>query len=181
MTAFAWKTTKRPDSRHSPTRAAHRSVRRLQEPEDLALHEDLDAERDGTVLHRAQHLEPGAVADVRETCVAVAAEVALQDPPVGRAVEQRSPLFELEDAIRRLHRMELGHAPVVQHLAAAHRVAEMDLPVVLRPDVAECRGDAAFGHHGVRLAEERLADDAGRARRATPTRSRRASPRRRRR
>ena len=28
-------------------------------------------------------------------------------------------------------RVELGHAPVVQHLAAAHRVAEVDLPVVL--------------------------------------------------
>ena len=29
----------------------------------------------------------------------------------------------------------------------------------LRLDVAERRGDAALGHHGVRLAEERLADE----------------------
>ena len=37
----------------------------------------------------------------------------------------------------------------------------MDLPVVLGPDVAERGGDAALGHDGVGLAEERLADDRG--------------------
>src|SRR5262249_41474063 len=57
---------------------------------------------------------------------------------------------------------QLGHAPVVQHLAAAHRVAEVDLPVVLGPDVAHRRGDAALGHDGMRLAQERLADEADR-------------------
>src|SRR3989449_11746923 len=35
-------------------------------------------------------------------------------------------------------------------------------PVVLGPHVAEGRGDAALGHDGVRLAEERLADEADR-------------------
>jgi len=34
----------------------------------------------------------------------------------------------------------------------------VDLPVVLGPHVAEGGRDAAFGHDGVGLAEERLAD-----------------------
>ena len=55
--------------------------------------------------------------------------------------------------------MQLGHAPVVDHLAAAHRVLEMDLPVVVGVDVAQRRRDAALGHDGVGLAEQGLADD----------------------
>src|SRR5205085_10797842 len=47
----------------------------------------------------------------------------------------------------------------VQHLAAAHGVAEVDLPAVVGPQVAEGRGGAALGHHGVGLAEQGLADD----------------------
>src|SRR5258705_13517205 len=55
--------------------------------------------------------------------------------------------------------MDLRHAPVVVHLAAAHRVAEMHAPVVFRKDVAEGRGCAPFGHYGVGFAEQRLADE----------------------
>ena len=115
----------------------------------------------GVLLERADHLEPGAVADVGEARVAVAAEVALGDQAVLGAVEERAPLLQLEHAVRRLHGVQLRHAPVVQHLAAAHGVAEVDLPVVLLPDVAHGRRDAALGHHGVGLAEERLADQRG--------------------
>ena len=125
---------------------------------------------DAVVLERADHLEAGAVADVGEPRVAVAAEVALEDAPVLRAVEERAPVLELADAVGRLLRVELRHAPVVQELAAAHRVAEVDLPVVLRVDVAERRGDAALGHDRVRLAEERLADER-RTRRPAPSAS----------
>ena len=57
-------------------------------------------------------------------------------------------------------RVELGHPRVVQELAADHRVAEVDLPRVRRGDVAERRRDPALGHHGVGLAEQRLADEA---------------------
>src|SRR5262249_41070849 len=60
-----------------------------------------------------------------------------------------------------LLRVQLRHAPVVQELAAAHRVAEMHLPVVLRVHIAECRGDATLGHDGVRLPEQGLADQRG--------------------
>ncbi len=90
--------------------------------------------------------------------VAVTAEVALGDAAVGGPVEERTPALELVDAVGGLEGMELGHAPVVEHLAAAHGVAEVDLPVVLGPYVAHGGGHAALGHDGVRLAQQRLAD-----------------------
>ena len=128
---------------------------------ERALHEHVDAAVHGVVLQRADHLETGAIADVREPRVAVTAEVALQDEAILRAVEQRAPLLELEYAVGCLLRVQLRHAPVVQQLAAAHGVAEVDLPVVFLPHVAHGRGDPALGHHRVRLAEQRLADERG--------------------
>ena len=92
---------------------------------------------DRVVLQRADQLEARAVADVREARIAVAAEVALQDPPVCRAVEHRAPRFQLAHAIGRLLGVNLGHAPVVDVLAAAHRVGEMHLPVVAVVDVGQ--------------------------------------------
>src|SRR4051794_13759084 len=73
-----------------------------------------------------------------------------------------APLLELVDAIGRFHRVDLRHAPLVEGAAALHRVFEGALPVVFRLDVAERSSDAAFGHDRVRLAEERLADEADR-------------------
>ena len=76
------------------------------------------------------------------------------------AVEKRAPLLEFAHAIRRFLGVELRHAPVVQEFSAAHGVAEMGAPVVGCVHVGHGRGDAAFGHYGVRFAEKRLADDA---------------------
>ena len=129
-----------------------------QQLDDRVLHVHGHAEVDGVVLQRADQLEAGAVADVREARIAVAAEVALEDAAVGRAIEHRAPGFELADAIGRFLRVELGHAPVVDVLAAAHRVGEVHLPAVAVVVVRHRRGHAAFGHDGVRLAEQRLAD-----------------------
>ena len=63
----------------------------LEQRDDRALHVDVDALMDAVVLQRADHLEAGAVADVREARIAVAAEVALQDAAVLRAVEDARP------------------------------------------------------------------------------------------
>ncbi len=121
---------------------------------------------DAVVLQRADHFQAGAVADVGEARIAMAAEVALEDAAVGGAVEDGAPGFQLADAGRRFLGVELGHAPVVDVLAAAHGVGEVDLPVVALIDVGQRRRDAAFGHDGVGLAEQRFADepdgDAGR-------------------
>ena len=130
----------------------------LEQTDDGALHVHVDALMDPVILQRADHLETGAIADVREPRIPVPAEIALQDAPVLRPIEHRAPGLELTHAIGRLLRVQFRHAPVVHVLAAAHRVGEMHLPVVAIVDVRERRCDAAFGHHGVGLAQERLAD-----------------------
>jgi hypothetical protein len=139
-------------------RGAH--ARRGEEARHGALHVDGDPEVDPVLLERADHLEAGAVAHVREARVFVAAEVSLEDAAVLGAIEDRAPLLELVHAVGRLHRVELRHAPLIQVATPLHRVAEVDLPVVLGLDVAQRGGDAPFGHDGVRLAEERLAHEA---------------------
>ena len=126
----------------------------LEQLERGALHVEGDALVDAVILQRPDQFQARAVADVREPRIAVAAEVALADEAVLGAVEHRAPLLELAHAIRRLLGVELGHAPVVDVLAAAHRVREVDLPVVAIVHVAHGRGDPAFGHHRVRLAEQ---------------------------
>ena len=54
------------------------------------------------------------------------------------------------------------------------------LPAVGGIHVGHCRGDAAFGHHRVRFAEQRFADDADATRLAPRPQLRREVPRRRR-
>ena len=133
----------------------------VEEPEHLDLHEDLDAVGHRLLLEGADQLEAGAVADVGQAGEPVASEVALEDQPVLGPVEQGPPVLELAHPVGSLLGVELGHAPVVEHLAAAHGVAEVDLPAVLVVDVAERRGHAALGHDGVGLPQQRLADQRG--------------------
>ena len=132
----------------------------LEQADDRAFHVDFDALVDAVVLQGADHFQAGAIADVGQARIAVAAEVALQDAAVLGAVEDGAPGFELADAVRRFLGVQLGHAPVVDVLPAAHGVGEVDLPVVAVIDVGQSGGDAAFGHDGVRLAEQRFADQA---------------------
>ncbi len=153
----------------------------LEQRDHGVLHVHVDALMDAVILQGADHLEAGAIADVREARIAVPAEIALENAAVGRAIENRAPGLEFAHAIGRLLGVKLGHAPVVDVLAAAHGVGEMDAPVVAIVHVGERGGDAALGHHGVGLAEERLADqpdlDAGCATPRSPRASRRRPPR----
>jgi hypothetical protein len=98
--------------------------------DERAFHVHGDAAVNGVILQRPDQLEARPIADVREAGIAVPAEVALQDPPVRRPIEDGAPRFELPHAVRRFLRVDLGHAPVVDVLAAAHRVGEVDLPIV---------------------------------------------------
>ena len=118
-------------------------------------------EGDDLLLEGADQLQSGAVTDVGEPWVLVPAEVALADPAVLGAVEQRAVGLELPDPVRGLLGVQLDHAGVVQELAATQGVAEVDLPAVLGVDVAHGRGNATLGHHRVGLAEQRLAQDRG--------------------
>ena len=141
---------------------------------DRGLREDLDHRFRVAVLARvlllqghhpllqgADHLQAGPVAHVGQPGVLVAAEVALADLAVGGAVEQRAPGLQLPDPVRGLLGVQFGHPPVVEELAAAHGVAEVDLPVVVGVGVAHRGGAAALGHDRVRLAEQGLGDDGG--------------------
>ena len=106
------------------------------------------------ILERPDHLEPGAIAHVREPRIPMPAKVALENATITRTIEYRAPRFELSHPIGGLARMELRHAPVVQVLPAAHRVGKMHAPVVAVIHVGHRRRDAALGHHGVRLAQQ---------------------------
>ena len=125
-----------------------------QQPHDGEFHVDGDAAVDAVILQRPDHFETGAVADVRQPRIAVSAEVALENPAVGGPIEDGAPRFELAHAIGSLSGVELGHAPVVDVLAAAHRVGEVHLPAVAIVDVGQGGGNAPFSHDGVSLAEQ---------------------------
>ena len=125
---------------------------------DRDLHIDLDALMDAVVLKRADQFETGAVADVSETWITMAAEISLEYLAVFCPVENGSPGLEFANAVRGLFGVELGHSPVVDVLAAAHRVGKMDLPIVAVIDICHRRRHPALGHDGVSLAKQRLAD-----------------------
>jgi len=115
---------------------------------------------DPVILQGANHFQARAVAHVRQPRIFVAAEIALEDAAVLGAVEKRAPGFQFADAIGRFLGVQLGHAPIVQVLAAPHRVGEMDFPVVPLIHVGQRRRNAALGHDGMSLAQERFADHA---------------------
>ena len=131
-----------------------------EQPGDRPLHVDLHTQVDSVILQRADHLQPGAVAHMGEARVLVAAEVALEDPLVVGAVEHRAPGLEFPDPVGGFPRVELGHRRVVHILPAAHGVGEVGLPIVPAVHIGERGGDPALRHHRVRLAEERLGDQA---------------------
>ncbi len=78
--------------------------------------------------------------------------------PSVRAIKERAPCLEFAHALRRFLGVQFGHAPIVEVLAAAHRIGEMDPPVIAIVDIGQCCRDAAFGHHGMRFAQQRFAD-----------------------
>src|SRR5436190_13599225 len=128
-----------------PERSDH-STAILQQRDDANLHMYIDSAMYPVVLQRPDHFEPGTVAHMREPWIFVAAEVSLQNTPVLRAIEDCAPGFELAHTSGRFFCVQLGHAPVVHVLTAAHRIREMHLPIVAIVNIGQCRGDAAFRH-----------------------------------
>ena len=111
------------------------------------------------VLQRADQFQPGAVADVRQARIAVAAEIALQNFAVlacGRKprprlrVRARAPGASLacSSAMRQL----LTYWPPRMVSAKWTRQLSRSSTLPMR------RRHAAFGHDRVRLAEQRFAD-----------------------
>ena len=127
----------------------------LEQPDDGGLHVNLHALGvHRAVLERPDQLQPGAVADMGQARVRVGAERTLMDSSLPRAVEHRAPSLELEHSLGRFLGVQLRHLPVVDELAALHRVGEVDLPRVLVGDVVHRGRHAALGHYGVRLTQQ---------------------------
>jgi hypothetical protein len=132
----------------------------LEQRDHRVFHVHVDALVNAVILQRANEFQAGAIADVRQARVLVPAEIALKDTAIRRAVEHRPPGLQFTHAGGGFLGVQLGHAPVIHVLAAAHGVREVDFPIVAVIHVGQSRRDAAFGHHGVGLAEQRFANHA---------------------
>ena len=133
----------------------------FQQGNNRVFHVNRDALMNAVILQRADHLQSRAVTDVGETRITMTAEITLRNFPFLRSVEHRAPRFEFVNARGRFQRVQLGHAPVVDVLAAAHRIGEMDFPIVAVVHIAHRRRHAAFSHDRVCLAEKGLAHESG--------------------
>ncbi len=129
---------------------------------DGGFHEDVDTGVNSLVLKRADHFQAGSVTDMSQPGIGVSAEVALVDAAGPSPVEHGSPFLQFANPFRSFLGMQLGHAILVQVLAALERVVEVSFPAVAIVGTGQRRCDSAFGHHRVRLAQQRFADQ-GRA------------------
>src|SRR5207247_10413477 len=109
------------------------------------------------ILKGADHLQTRAVADMGQSRIPVASKVSLKNISLWGPVENGAPRFQLTDACRGLFRVDFGHTPDVQVLAPAHRIREMNFPIVGQVDRAHHCRDAAFCHYRLRSAEQSLA------------------------
>ncbi len=79
----------------------------------------------------------------------VAAEPALRDPALGRAVEWQAHVLQVVDALDRLSAEDLGGGLVDQEVASLDRIVGVVLPRVVL-EVGERRGDPSLRRPGVR-------------------------------
>src|SRR5580704_18596125 len=84
----------------------------LEQREDGVLGMHLDALMHSMILQRADHLEAGAVAHVRQARIAVPAEIALEDAAILGPVEDRAPGFQFLHPRGSFLGMQLRHAAV---------------------------------------------------------------------
>ena len=137
--------------------------------EHLVLVEEVDVARDALLEERLQDHVAGAVGRVarpphgRLAVVAgVAAEAALVDAALGRAVERQAEVLELDHRVDRLAAHDLGGGLVDEVVAALHRVEGVPLPRVLF-DVGQRGAHAALRRPRVRAGGIELGDDGGAA------------------
>ncbi len=137
------------------------------EVEHVELVEEVDAELDAVLEQRLQDHVAGAVGGVARAAHGrlavvggVAAEAALVDLALGRAVERQAHVLEVDDRVDRLFREDLGRVLVDEVVAALDGVERVPLPRVLF-DVRERRGHAALRRAGVRARGVELGDHGG--------------------
>ena len=129
--------------------------------EHLVLVEEVDVARHALLVQRLQDHVAGAVGRVagpahrRLAVVAgVAAEPALVDAALGRAVERQAEVLELDHRVDRLAAHDLGRGLVDEVVAALHRVERVPLPRVLF-DVGQRGAHAALRRPRVRAGRDR--------------------------
>src|SRR5439155_5172067 len=62
------------------TKCADRSVTILQDRQDRVLHMDVDTLMNPVILQRTNHFQTGAISNVRESRISMAAKISLQNP-----------------------------------------------------------------------------------------------------
>ena len=76
---------------------------------DRHFHEDLGIHVNDFVLQGSNHFETRAVADMCQSRVCMAAEIALVDQSIRRAIEHRAPVFKFLNSVRRFLGVQFGH------------------------------------------------------------------------
>ena len=145
--------------------AAAAAVVGEEDVEHVELVEEVDVVLDALLVERLDDHVAGAVGGVAGApdrafaeVASVAAEPALVDPAVGRAVERKPHVLEFEHGVDRLAGEDFGRVLIDEVVAALDGVEHVPLPVVFL-DVAEGGADAALGGAGVRAGRIELADD----------------------
>jgi hypothetical protein len=80
------------------------------------------------ILEGPDELEARAIPDMGESWIGMSPKRTLVDAALPGAVENRTPVLELQHTIWGFFGVKLGHAPVVDELAALHGVCEVNLP-----------------------------------------------------
>src|SRR5215468_1013041 len=82
------------------------------------------------VLQCADHLQPGAIADVSEPRITMSTEISLENASVFCAIEHCAPCLELAHAVGRFLRVQFSHAPLMCELypEAICRRVQRELP-----------------------------------------------------
>jgi hypothetical protein len=126
----------------------------FQQRDDRMFHENIQAQVYSMVLKCADHLQSGAIANVREARITMPAEIPLEDPPVAGAIKKSSPRFQFPHTCWCFLGVHFCHTPVIQVLAAAHRVRKVDAPTVSIVHVPHRGCDTALRHYGMSFAQE---------------------------
>ena len=87
----------------------------FEQSEDGVFHVHIDPLMDSVILQRADHLQPGAIADVRQARILMTAEISLQNTAILRSIENRAPRFQFAHAIGRFLGVQFGHAPLLTY------------------------------------------------------------------
>src|SRR4030088_2325942 len=75
------------------TKRANDAVTIFQQGKNGVLHVNLDALVDAVILQRADHFQPGPIADVSEARIFVTAKISLKNAAVRCPIENRAPPF----------------------------------------------------------------------------------------